>query len=138
MKKADIGLIGLAVMGENLVMNMESKGFTVSVFNRTTDKVKNFQKLHLPIRRNTGKPCGTVFLFRRVLLHVGAAPWKKGSDHICPGNCVPSTFRPVRVEELASLGIQPLVHVGAEVVSLSLQQVGRQEFACVSVEIGKA
>ncbi|MBP5177000.1 MAG: hypothetical protein ILP02_00270, partial [Clostridia bacterium] len=29
MNKADIGLIGLAVMGENLVMNMESKGFTV-------------------------------------------------------------------------------------------------------------
>ena len=42
MKKSDIGLIGLAVMGENLVMNMESKGFTVSVYNRTTDKVKNF------------------------------------------------------------------------------------------------
>ena len=32
MKKADIGLIGLAVMGENLVVNMESKGFTVAVF----------------------------------------------------------------------------------------------------------
>ncbi|MBE7025743.1 MAG: decarboxylating NADP(+)-dependent phosphogluconate dehydrogenase [Ruminococcaceae bacterium] len=42
MKKADIGLIGLAVMGENLVMNMESKGFTVAVYNRTADKVKNF------------------------------------------------------------------------------------------------
>ena len=42
MKKSDIGLIGLAVMGENLVMNMESHGFTVSVFNRTTEKVKNF------------------------------------------------------------------------------------------------
>jgi 6-phosphogluconate dehydrogenase, decarboxylating len=42
MKKADIGLIGLAVMGENLVMNMESKGFTVAVFNRSTDKVTNF------------------------------------------------------------------------------------------------
>lgn len=42
MKKSDIGLIGLAVMGENLVMNMESKGFTVSVFNRTTEKVKSF------------------------------------------------------------------------------------------------
>ena len=42
MKKADIGLIGLAVMGENLVMNMESKGFTVAVFNRSTEKVKNF------------------------------------------------------------------------------------------------
>ena len=42
MKKADIGLIGLAVMGENLVMNMESKGFTVAVFNRTTSKVTKF------------------------------------------------------------------------------------------------
>ncbi len=42
MKKADIGLIGLAVMGENLVLNMESKGFTVSVYNRTTSKVDNF------------------------------------------------------------------------------------------------
>ncbi len=42
MGKADIGLIGLAVMGENLVMNMESKGFTVAVFNRSTEKVTNF------------------------------------------------------------------------------------------------
>ena len=42
MKKSDIGLIGLAVMGENLVMNMESKGFQVSVFNRTAQKVTNF------------------------------------------------------------------------------------------------
>lgn len=42
MNKADIGLIGLAVMGENLVMNMESKGFTVAVFNRTTEKVDAF------------------------------------------------------------------------------------------------
>lgn len=39
---SDIGLVGLAVMGENLVLNMESKGFQVSVFNRTTDKVDNF------------------------------------------------------------------------------------------------
>ena len=42
MKKADIGLVGLAVMGENLVMNMESRGFTVAVYNRTTEKVTNF------------------------------------------------------------------------------------------------
>jgi len=42
MSKADLGLIGLAVMGENLVMNMESKGFTVAVYNRTTEKVTNF------------------------------------------------------------------------------------------------
>jgi len=40
--KADIGLIGLAVMGENLVLNMESKGFTVAVFNRTVEKVDAF------------------------------------------------------------------------------------------------
>jgi 6-phosphogluconate dehydrogenase len=40
--KADIGLIGLAVMGENLVLNMESRGFMVSVFNRTVQKVDNF------------------------------------------------------------------------------------------------
>lgn len=42
MNKADIGLIGLAVMGENLVMNMESKGFSAAVFNRSTEKVKSF------------------------------------------------------------------------------------------------
>ncbi|MBE5867544.1 MAG: decarboxylating NADP(+)-dependent phosphogluconate dehydrogenase [Lachnospiraceae bacterium] len=42
MKKSDIGLVGLAVMGENLVMNMESKGFTVTVYNRTAQKVTNF------------------------------------------------------------------------------------------------
>ena len=41
-KLADIGLIGLAVMGENLVMNMESKGFTVAVYNRTVSKVEDF------------------------------------------------------------------------------------------------
>jgi 6-phosphogluconate dehydrogenase len=39
---SDIGLIGLAVMGENLVLNMESKGFSVAVFNRTTQKVDDF------------------------------------------------------------------------------------------------
>ncbi len=42
MAKADIGLIGLAVMGENLILNMESKGFTVACFNRTTSKVDDF------------------------------------------------------------------------------------------------
>ena len=40
--KANIGLIGLAVMGENLILNMESKGFTVAVFNRTVEKVDHF------------------------------------------------------------------------------------------------
>lgn len=39
---ADIGLIGLAVMGENLVLNMESRGFRVAVYNRTVEKVDAF------------------------------------------------------------------------------------------------
>ncbi len=42
MDKCDIGLIGLAVMGENLVLNMESRGYSVAVFNRTVSKVDNF------------------------------------------------------------------------------------------------
>ncbi|HNT89804.1 MAG TPA: NAD(P)-binding domain-containing protein, partial [Candidatus Hydrogenedentes bacterium] len=42
MAHADIGLIGLAVMGENLVLNMESKGFTVAVYNRTAEKTARF------------------------------------------------------------------------------------------------
>jgi 6-phosphogluconate dehydrogenase len=39
---ADIGLIGLAVMGENLILNMASKGFTVACYNRTISKVTEF------------------------------------------------------------------------------------------------
>jgi 6-phosphogluconate dehydrogenase len=42
MSQADIGLIGLAVMGENLVLNMERNGFTCAVYNRTTAKVDEF------------------------------------------------------------------------------------------------
>lgn len=42
MAKGDIGLIGLAVMGENLVMNMESKGYSVTVYNRSKEKVTAF------------------------------------------------------------------------------------------------
>jgi 6-phosphogluconate dehydrogenase len=41
-KQCDIGLIGLAVMGENLVLNMESKGFSVAVFNRTREVTEKF------------------------------------------------------------------------------------------------
>ena len=42
MEKADMGLVGLAVMGENLVLNMESRGYSVAVYNRTTAKVDKF------------------------------------------------------------------------------------------------
>ena len=39
---ADIGVVGLAVMGENLILNMENKGFTVACYNRTVAKVDAF------------------------------------------------------------------------------------------------
>jgi 6-phosphogluconate dehydrogenase len=42
MSKADIALIGLAVMGQNLVLNMDDHGFTVAVYNRTVSKVDDF------------------------------------------------------------------------------------------------
>jgi len=58
MNQSDIGLIGLAVMGENLVLNMESKGFRVSVYNRTTSVTDKFAA-----GRAMGKnilPCATL------------------------------------------------------------------------------
>ena len=42
MSNSDFGLIGLAVMGQNLVLNVESRGFQVSVFNRTTSTMQEF------------------------------------------------------------------------------------------------
>ena len=49
MSQAHVGLIGLAVMGENLALNIEEKGFPIAVFNRTVSKVDDF------IARNPGK-----------------------------------------------------------------------------------
>jgi 6-phosphogluconate dehydrogenase len=49
MSRAQMGLIGLAVMGENLALNIEEKGFPIAVFNRTVSKVDDF------IARNPGK-----------------------------------------------------------------------------------
>jgi 6-phosphogluconate dehydrogenase len=58
MSTCDIGLIGLAVMGENLVLNMESRGFHVAVFNRTTSVVEAFEK---------GRGKGKDFIFAKSL-----------------------------------------------------------------------
>jgi 6-phosphogluconate dehydrogenase len=49
MSKSDFGLIGLAVMGQNLVLNVESRGFRVSVYNRTTSVTEQF------VAENAGK-----------------------------------------------------------------------------------
>src|SRR3954469_9699506 len=58
MSSCDIGLIGLAVMGENLVLNMESRGFHVAVFNRTVKVVEDFE---------AGRGSGKNFVFARTL-----------------------------------------------------------------------
>ena len=42
MRTSDLGLIGMAVMGQNLVLNMSDHGYTVAVYNRTTSRVDNF------------------------------------------------------------------------------------------------
>ena len=46
MSKSDFGLIGLAVMGQNLVLNVESRGFRVSGYNRTTETMEEFIAAH--------------------------------------------------------------------------------------------
>ncbi|WP_244263554.1 NAD(P)-binding domain-containing protein, partial [Treponema pallidum] len=51
---ADIGFIGLAVMGENLVLNIERNGFSVAVFNRTTTVVDRFLAGRAHGKRITG------------------------------------------------------------------------------------
>ncbi len=64
MSTCDIGLIGLAVMGENLVLNMESRGFHVAVFNRTTSVVETFE---------AGRGKGKNFVFAKTLQEFVAA-----------------------------------------------------------------
>ena len=73
---SDIGLVGLAVMGQNLALNMEEHGYRVSVFNRTVSKVDDF------LRENPGKKlrgtrsieelCATLAKPRKVFLMVKA------------------------------------------------------------------
>ena len=72
--QADIGLIGLAVMGENIVLNMESKGFTVAQYNRTVEKVEAFQNgrgggagAEVRRRASRGKHAGSLVRLERCL-----------------------------------------------------------------------
>jgi 6-phosphogluconate dehydrogenase len=77
--KADIGLVGLAVMGQNLVLNMNDNGFTVAVYNRTTSKVDEF--LEGPAKGTNVIGCYDLKGFvdnlkapRRIMLMVKAGP----------------------------------------------------------------
>jgi len=77
MSKADIGLIGLAVMGENLILNMESKGFTVACFNRTVSKVDDFMNGRAKGKKIIGchsiqELCANLQTPRKVMLMVKA------------------------------------------------------------------
>jgi 6-phosphogluconate dehydrogenase len=79
MSTADIGLIGLAVMGENLVLNIESRGYSVAVFNRTTARVDEFLAGRARGKKITG--CHTVKDLvaalkrpRKVMIMVKAGP----------------------------------------------------------------
>lgn len=128
MPNADIGLIGLAVMGQNLALNMNDKGFTVAVFNRTTSKVDDF--LEGPAKGS--KIIGTHSLEelfknlkrpRRVMLMVKAGapvdefiehclPFMEKGDIIIDGGNSLFTDTNRRVKELAGKG---MVFIGAGV-----------------------
>ncbi|MCO0638118.1 NAD(P)-binding domain-containing protein, partial [Lutimaribacter sp. EGI FJ00014] len=59
MGKADIGLVGLGVMGANLALNIAEKGFKVAVFNRTTSRTHAFVEEAGPLAENI-VPCETL------------------------------------------------------------------------------
>src|SRR5688572_12287605 len=97
MSQAQVGLIGLAVMGENLALNIEEEGFPIAVFNRTTSKVDQF------LADNPGKQLvGTHSIEefvqaierpRRIIVMVKAGPpvdeqMKLLQPHLDPGDMV--------------------------------------------------
>ena len=63
MSKQQIGVVGMAVMGRNLALNIESRGYTVSVFNRSREKTE----VLLPKTRQKLVPYYTVQEFVRIL-----------------------------------------------------------------------
>lgn len=121
MAQADIGLIGLAVMGQNLALNMNDHGFTVAVFNRTTSKVDEF--LDGPARgtsiigaHSLEEFCGQLKRPRRVMLMVKAGdavdsfigqilPFLESGDIIIDGGNSLFTDTNRRCRELKKRGI---------------------------------
>jgi len=88
--QADIGLIGLAVMGQNLVLNMADHGYTVAVFNRTVSKVDEFLAGPAKGKKIVGAHDLKGFISslkrpRRVMLMVKAGdPVDEFIDHLLP------------------------------------------------------
>jgi len=120
-RKADIGLIGLAVMGENLVLNMEHHGFTVAVYNRTYQKVEKFVNGRGHNKKIIGcesieELCSNLARPRRVMMMIKAGkpvdqtiesilPYLEQGDIIIDGgnSHFPDTIR--RTSELSEKGI---------------------------------
>src|SRR5436853_4985465 len=88
--KADIALIGLAVMGQNLILNMNDHGFTVAAFNRTVSKVDEFlaneaKGTSVIGVRSISKMIDTLSRPRKVMLMVKAgAPVDEAIEQLLP------------------------------------------------------
>jgi 6-phosphogluconate dehydrogenase len=123
MEKAscDIGLIGLAVMGQNLVLNMNDHGYKVAVFNRTVSKVDDFINNEAKGTKVVGahsmeEMCGLLKLPRRVMMMVKAGdvvdhtidqvlPYLEKGDIIIDGGNSLFTDSNRRTKDLAAKGI---------------------------------
>jgi 6-phosphogluconate dehydrogenase len=117
----DIGLIGLAVMGQNLVLNMNDHGYKVAVFNRTVSKVDDFLKDEAKGTQVVGahsleEMCGLLKTPRRVMIMVKAGdvvdqtidhllPYLEKGDIIIDGGNSLFTDSNRRTKDLAAKGI---------------------------------
>jgi len=117
----DIGLIGLAVMGQNLVLNMNDHGFKVAVFNRTVSKVDDFladeaKGTQVEGAHSLEEMCGKLKLPRRVMIMVKAGevvdhtieqvlPYLEKGDIIIDGGNSLFTDSNRRTKDLAAKGI---------------------------------
>jgi len=117
----DIGLIGLAVMGQNLVLNMNDHGFKVAVFNRTTSKIDDFianeaKGTHVVGAHSIEAFVGLLKRPRRVMLMVKAGdtvdqmiehvlPFLEAGDIIIDGGNSLFTDSNRRTKDLGSKGI---------------------------------
>ena len=127
-EKADIGVVGLAVMGENLILNMESKGFTVACFNRTVAKVDAFirgrgQGKHLIGCHSLAELVGALARPRKVMMMVRAGqpvdelihelvPWLEPGDILIDGG---NSHYPDTIRRCAAAEQHQLLYVGTGV-----------------------
>jgi 6-phosphogluconate dehydrogenase len=128
MSKADIGLVGLAVMGENLILNMESKGFTVAAFNRTTSKVDAFVNGRAKGKKVLGAHSVPEFVSllkkpRKVMIMVKAGPAvddfiEQILPHLEPGDILidgGNTHYPDTIRRTAHVESKGMLYVGTGV-----------------------